>query len=174
VGCKWSLVQIQSPRPSRPQKSQRFLGPHLWSQSHFRGLATRWRQDAASVGGDHYRADGLRIEPEHCSEVLHAWLVPMVIINTLVNIRGMSQHTRLAEPAHAIRGSRTILAGPVVRFFMCNENFHLEHHLLPRVPWYHLPELHERLAPQLMAERAPFIPSYFSFVRDFVRTASRA
>lgn len=105
--------------------------------------------------------------------LLHGWLVPMVIINTLVNIRGMSQHTLLEESADPIRGTRTILAGPVVSFFMCNENFHLEHHLYPRVPWYNLPRLHERLRDALVAERAPFIPSYFAFVKHFVRSSLR-
>ncbi|MBZ4421015.1 fatty acid desaturase [Myxococcus sp. RHSTA-1-4] len=100
--------------------------------------------------------------------LLHAWVIPMLIINTLVNIRGMSQHTFLPESNHPVRGSRTILSNPVTRFFMCNENYHLEHHLYPRVPWYNLPELHRTLRAELIAQGAPFIPSYFSFVRGVV------
>ncbi|NMO21363.1 fatty acid desaturase [Pyxidicoccus fallax] len=100
--------------------------------------------------------------------LLHAWVIPMLIINTLVNIRGMSQHTFLPESNHPVRGTRTILSNPVTRFFMCNENYHLEHHLYPRVPWYSLPELHRTLRPELVARGAPFIPSYFSFVRGVV------
>ncbi|MCY1020442.1 fatty acid desaturase family protein [Pyxidicoccus sp. MSG2] len=100
--------------------------------------------------------------------LLHAWVVPMLVINTLVNIRGMSQHTFLPESNHPVRGSRTILSNPVTRFFMCNENYHLEHHLYPRVPWYNLPELHRTLRAELLAQGAPFIPSYFSFVRGVV------
>lgn len=100
--------------------------------------------------------------------LLQAWGIPMLIINTLVNIRGMSQHTFLPESNHPVRGSRTILSNPVTRFFMCNENYHLEHHLYPRVPWYNLPELHRTLRAELLAQGAPFIPSYFSFVRGVV------
>ncbi|MCE9667644.1 fatty acid desaturase [Myxococcus stipitatus] len=96
--------------------------------------------------------------------LLHGWLIPMVLINTLVNIRGMSQHTFLPEQDHPVRGSRSILSNPVTRFFMCNENYHLEHHLYPRVPWYSLPELHHALRADLVAQGAPFIPSYASFV----------
>ena len=96
------------------------------------------------------------------------WLAPMVVINTLVNIRGMSQHTFLPEADHPIRGSRTILSNPVTRFFMCNENYHLEHHLYPRVPWYNLPAVHRRVKQELADNGAPFIPSYLSFVRDYV------
>jgi len=98
----------------------------------------------------------------------HAWVGPMVIINTLVNIRGMSQHTLLAEESDVIHGTRTILGNPVSRFFMCNENFHLEHHLYPGVPWYNLPRLHAALGPQLLERGAPFINGYVSFVAAFI------
>jgi len=100
--------------------------------------------------------------------LIHGWAIPMVFINTMVNIRGMSQHTLLDDATHHFRGSRSILCGPVVRFFMCNENFHLEHHLHPRVPWHNLPAVHARLAPELRDQHAPFIPSYNAFVRTFI------
>jgi fatty acid desaturase len=101
--------------------------------------------------------------------LLHGWLLPMALVNTLVNIRGMSQHTLLANASDVVRGTRTILGTPVSRFFMCNENFHLEHHLYPGVPWYHLPRLHAALRDELARSEAPYIPTYLRFVADFVR-----
>lgn len=105
--------------------------------------------------------------------LLHAWLGPMVFINTMVNIRGMSQHTLLEHKDDEILGTRSILTGPVVRFFMCNENYHLEHHLYPGIPWYHLPGAHGMLEPELRRRGAPFIGSYSSFVAQFVRHSIR-
>jgi fatty acid desaturase len=99
--------------------------------------------------------------------LVHGWLVPMLFINTMVNIRGMSQHTLLQQTDDEVLGTRTILTSPLVRFFMCNENYHLEHHLHPGVPWHHLPEVHAALAPELRERGAPYIPTYFSFVREF-------
>ena len=105
---------------------------------------------------------------------VHAWLIPMLLINTMVNIRGMSQHTLLEEHhGDEVRGTRTILTNPVTAFFMCNENFHLEHHLHPRVPWYHLPQVHALLQSELRAQGAPYIPSYFAFVRAFIAGSIR-
>jgi fatty acid desaturase len=56
---------------------------------------------------------------------------------------------------------------------MCNENYHLEHHLYPGVPWHHLPQVHEELRQPLLKAGAPFIPSYASFVVEFVRDSIR-
>jgi fatty acid desaturase len=99
--------------------------------------------------------------------LLHCWLIPMLVINTMVNIRGMSQHTFLEHQSDTILGTRSILTNPVTAFFMCNENYHLEHHLYPSIPWYNLPRLHRLLRDELVARGAPFINSYFAFVREF-------
>ncbi len=101
--------------------------------------------------------------------LLHAWLIPMIIINTMVNIRGMSQHTFLEDPDDPVRGTRSILTNPVTEFFMCNENYHLEHHLFPRVPWYNLKRLHGEINEQLAKRDAPFVRSYFQFVCEFIK-----
>ncbi len=98
----------------------------------------------------------------------------MLFINSMVNIRGMSQHTLLeAHHGDEIRGTRSILTNRVTAFFMCNENYHLEHHLHPGVPWYHLPRVHSALRDDLAHAGAPFIPSYFAFVRAFVAGSFR-
>jgi fatty acid desaturase len=99
--------------------------------------------------------------------LLHVWLIPMLIINTLVNIRGMSQHTFLEEPDDPVQGTRSILTNPITEFFMCNENYHLEHHLFPRVPWYNLKRLHGAVREQLTDRHAPFVQSYLQFVCEF-------
>jgi fatty acid desaturase len=100
--------------------------------------------------------------------LLHGWIIPMIFINTLVNIRGMSQHTLLEHASDTVRGTRSILTGPLVRFFMCNENYHLEHHLFPGVPWHHLPKVHAALEPELRRLGAPYIASYGAFVCEFI------
>lgn len=105
--------------------------------------------------------------------LIHGWLIPMLFINTLVNVRGMSQHTLLEHHSDPILGTRSILTNRVTAFFMCNENYHLEHHLYPRVPWYNLPRLHNALRDDLRARGAPYIRSYFAFVADFVGTSVR-
>jgi fatty acid desaturase len=110
-------------------------------------------------------ACAIKLIPWHW--LLHGWLIPMLVINTLVNIRGMSQHTFLEHQADPVLGTRSILTNRVTAYFMCNENYHLEHHLYPGIPWYNLPRVHRELHANLEARGAPFISSYFAFVREF-------
>lgn len=112
---------------------------------------------------------GVWMSPIPTAWILHGWAIPMLVINTMVNIRGMSQHTLLEHCDDDVQGTRSILTVPLVRFFMCNENYHLEHHLYPGVPWHHLPKVHEALGPELRKQGAPYISSYRSFVAEFVR-----
>lgn len=107
------------------------------------------------------------------SWIIHGWLVPMLFINTMVNIRGMSQHTLLGNSDDEVLGTRSILTSRVISFFMCNENYHLEHHLYPGVPWYHLAGVHSELAEELRDRGAPYIGSYSAFVLEFASTSLR-
>lgn len=109
------------------------------------------------------------ISPMPMAWIVQAWVIPMLFINTFVNIRGMSQHTLLEHADDEIEGTRSILTIPLVRFFMCNENYHLEHHLYPGVPWHHLPQVHQALKEELTERGAPYIRSYSAFVREFIR-----
>lgn len=110
---------------------------------------------------------GVVMSPIPRALLIHAWLIPMLFINTLVNVRGMSQHTLLEHHSDPILGTRSILTNRVTAFFMCNENYHLEHHLYPGVPWYNLPRLHQAVREDLVARGAPYIRSYFEFVAAF-------
>jgi fatty acid desaturase/membrane-associated phospholipid phosphatase len=110
----------------------------------------------------------LRVFPAR--ELLLVWFVPLLLVGTLTAIRGFTQHgiTRASDPYLA---SRTMLPNPVVAFFLLNENYHLEHHLFPEVPSYHLPELHKLIWPKL--PRAVSGRSYLAFLGSFLRATPR-
>jgi fatty acid desaturase len=99
-----------------------------------------------------------------------AWLIPLLIVGSMVAIRGFTQHgiTDATDPYIA---SRTILPHPLVGFLLLHENYHLEHHLFPEVPSYHLTELHRLVWPQL--PRAVSGRGYLRFLAKFLRATPR-
>ena len=103
-------------------------------------------------------------------EVFVVWMVPLLLVGLLTAIRGFTQHG-ITEAADPYLASRTMLPGPIVAFFLLNENYHLEHHLFPEVPSYHLPALHRLIWRKL--PRAVSGTSYLAFIAAFLWATPR-
>lgn len=81
------------------------------------------------------------------------WLLPMLtVIQPILRLRAICEHgatTDLSSPLTAARSNNTrgTLGNWLARavLFPHHVNYHLEHHLYPAVPHYHLPRLHRLL-----------------------------
>lgn len=100
----------------------------------------------------------------------HLHGIPLLVVGWLVNLRGFTQHG-LAVAEDPYLASRSVHAKPWLRFLLLNENYHLEHHLFPEVPSYHLHELHLLLWPRL--PRAVKNDSYGEFLFATLKAAPR-
>lgn len=110
----------------------------------------------------------LRFVPGHV--LLVVWFVPLLIVGSLTAVRGFTQHG-ITDAKDPFLASRTVLPNPIIGFFLLHENYHLEHHLFPEVPSYHLPRLHRliwRKLPRAVASR-----SYLEFLGKFLRATPR-
>ncbi len=85
-------------------------------------------------------------------------------------IRGFSQHA-LTDDSDPYLGSRTMISNPILAFILLQENYHVEHHLFPEIPSYHLPQLHRLIWPKL--PRAVSGGSYLAFLGKFFRATAR-
>lgn len=83
----------------------------------------------------------------------------------LHQLLGLTQHAGLAVNVKDHRlNTRTVHTNFVFRFLYLNMNYHLEHHLLPMVPFHALPRLHEAIKDQL----PPAYPSVYAVYREMV------
>ena len=90
------------------------------------------------------------------SLMLQTWMIvlylflPRSLGTFLHDLCSRTQHTALAvnDPDYRMT-TRTILIGPLLRFFYWNMNFHIEHHMYQNVPFHALPRLHEAMKDQL-------------------------
>lgn len=76
------------------------------------------------------------------------WFVPYLSTFFMFQyIRSVAEHYGELEYDDALTSTRTTLPNLVERFFLAPHQvgYHLEHHLYPGVPFYHLPQLHEVL-----------------------------
>lgn len=79
------------------------------------------------------------------------WIVPYFSTFFMFQyIRSVAEHFGEMEYDHLLGSTRTIRVNALERFFLSPHNvgYHLEHHLYPGVPFYHLPQLHQLLMEQ--------------------------
>ena len=105
--------------------------------------------------------------------LLHVWVFPALIARQLTNVRTLAEHV-LTDPGSRLTATRTVVSNRCVSFFMCNLNYHVEHHLYPGVPWYNLPRLHRLLAGDLARAGVQVYASYTRFLVDLSRFVVRA
>ncbi len=83
---------------------------------------------------------------------------PIVFVVTLApfgatwfsHVLAAGQHVGLARDVKDYRRStRTIILSPLLSFLYWNMNFHIEHHMYPGVPCYHLPKLQQEIGHDL-------------------------
>ncbi|TVP77232.1 MAG: fatty acid desaturase [Puniceicoccaceae bacterium] len=102
--------------------------------------------------------------------ILTFWLYPALVLMLLSNIRGLASHA-LGDMDTIYLSSRTVKTSRLVEILFLHENYHLEHHLFPQVPSYHLQRVH-----QLVWHRLPealYAKSYLSFLGSFFKASLR-
>ncbi|MBI1776687.1 MAG: fatty acid desaturase [Proteobacteria bacterium] len=76
-----------------------------------------------------------------------------------------TQHAGLPENVDDFRvNTRTIISNPILRFLYWNMNYHIEHHMFPLVPFYHLPKLHRLIKDDLPAPYRGFPDAWLEIV----------
>jgi fatty acid desaturase len=94
-----------------------------------------------------------------------AWLTTYSLVT---RIRSIAEHNMVSDPGDELRNTRTTLASWWERLLLAPNrvNYHLEHHLLPNAPFYHLPRMHRRLRERGVLDGALVAPGYRAVLRD--------
>ena len=75
------------------------------------------------------------------------WLLPsFTYYSLIIRIRNISEHA-VTPGNNDFDNTRTTKSTVLTRFLMVphNVNYHLEHHLFTRCPWYNLPKAHSMM-----------------------------
>lgn len=93
-------------------------------------------------------------------EFLAVWLFPLLFFSLFNSLRFIAEHYETPWNRGNLMGTRTITSNRVHSYFWNNINWHIGHHVYPRVPWYNLVALHRRLEPEIQALGAVVDKSY--------------
>ena len=149
----WKTYAYFFGAPAINEDTQRVIRPLNDTSPHLRKAA---RQDRYFVVAAHIAMPLLAyaLAGWHGLAVyLVVWIVPlMTALQPILRLRAICEHGAvhdLSSPLTAARSNRTFgsLANRVLGalLFPHHVNYHLEHHLYPAVPHYHLPALHRAL-----------------------------
>ncbi|MDN5874300.1 MAG: fatty acid desaturase [Sinobacteraceae bacterium] len=86
------------------------------------------------------------------AQVLALWLWPLLFFSAFNSLRFIAEHYETPWNQGNLAGTRTVTSNRLHSFFWNNINWHIGHHVYPKVPWHNLVRLHERLATQIEAQ----------------------
>jgi fatty acid desaturase len=103
----------------------------------------------------------------------HAWLYAVWVLawattfSLFVRIRSIAEHGMTETTSDPLRNTRTTQANVLARLTVAphHVNYHLEHHLLPKVPHYRLRELHALLVARGAYAEATSADGYVQVLR---------
>ena len=105
------------------------------------------------------------------SVLLQSWLPIIMIIlppfygNTILMLLGMTQHAGLADNIKDHRKStRTVIMNPFFSFLYSNMEYHIEHHIFPKIPCHNLKKFHKIVKNQMPEPHYGIISAYRSII----------
>lgn len=115
--------------------------------------------------------------PTALAKYVVLWVLPLLtVLQPILRLRAICEHGAVTDTSTPLTAARTNLVGPVGRLllFPHHVNYHVEHHLFPAVPHYHLPRLHHELARRSITARAEMRPLRQTLRRVFAERGSLA
>ena len=76
--------------------------------------------------------------------LLYIWVLPLLFGQPFLRFYLLAEHGRCAHVTNMFENTRTTFTNSLVRRLAWNMPFHAEHHAFPTVPFYLLPNLHEK------------------------------
>jgi fatty acid desaturase len=106
----------------------------------------------------------------HAWYYLLFWLIPaMTALQVLLRIRGIAEHAGYEQNSDQRLNARTVVNPLQAFFFAPNRvNFHVEHHVYPSIPWYHLPQVHKLMKERGSLPEKNVFRGYGAVIRELV------
>jgi len=101
--------------------------------------------------------------------LIWVWLAPAALGQPFLRAYLLAEHAGCPEVENMLENSRTTITNGVIRFITWNMPYHVEHHVMPSVPFHKLAELHRHTAPHATVIE----PGFIHFHRRMAATPSK-
>ena len=112
------------------------------------------------------------------SILFQTWLPIIMLIlppfygNTILMICAMTQHAGLADNIKDHRKStRTVIMNPFFSFLYSNMEYHIEHHIFPKIPCHNLKAFHQVIKDQMPSPKKGLISAYKEIIPAIFKQA---
>ena len=112
------------------------------------------------------------------SILFQTWLPIIMLIlppfygNTILMICAMTQHAGLADNIKDHRKStRTVIMNPFFSFLYSNMEYHIEHHIFPKIPCHNLKAFHQVIKDQMPSPKKGVISAYKEIIPAIFKQA---
>lgn len=92
------------------------------------------------------------------------WLLPVVLGQPVLRLYLLAEHGDCPQVANMFQNTRTTLTVWLVRVLAWNMPYHVEHHVMPMVPFHRLPQVHAVMKAELQVTAE----GYAAFTRDYL------
>lgn len=95
---------------------------------------------------------------------LWLWVVPVLLGQPVLRLYLLAEHGDCPQVANMFLNTRTVFTVWLVRVLAWNMPYHVEHHVMPGVPFHRLPALHQVMRQELRVTAA----GYAAFTRAYL------
>lgn len=106
------------------------------------------------------------------SLLLWLWLIPIMLGQPFLRAYLLAEHALCPQIDNMLMNTRTTITNTMVRFIAWNMPYHTEHHALPSVPFYKLPEFHQYLSEHLANKEKGYLAFHNKMVRSLTHPNS--
>ncbi len=98
------------------------------------------------------------------------WIAPLILGQPFLRLFLLAEHGHCNFVVHVFENTRTTYTNRVVRFLSWNMPYHVEHHLMPRVPFHNLPQLHQLTQTHLRVTENGYTRFTIHYIETFSET----
>lgn len=102
----------------------------------------------------------LLIKANLLQQAVQIWLIPLLFASPWNGLKSVADHFNNAWEGNPFQTATTVRSNALTTYFWNGLNYHLEHHLFPTIPGYHLAKLHPHLSKTFKENNSIIFKSY--------------